>query len=255
MWGFVGRATSRLVVIRSTSLGMVGVAAACLVSASPAIAQISSGRSASSGGPSDTGAIRLHDPTWADFPVAPPAASKISPNGKVDASPAGDGTVRPESKDRDSFEERLQSITTRSRKTPVVKRRSRSDADAEGKDSQQAGVLGIIDLLGDRDTDGSGWRGRSQATTEGSTASSSRLRSSLWRRGARNADDEADGKQQWVTEAPESRRPLTGGIRAGAPPARPGYGAREEAKKAKTLNAGAPLPERQGIGNVVLRDQ
>lgn len=229
-----------------------GTAFVWLLVSSQAMAQISRGPTVSPGGFLGQSPL-LQKPTWADYPVEKPAASVPQTVAETPLHGDESGVSGSSSAAEGRLVDRLQALSVRSRKTPRVTRSSRSKVDGESDESADRRVFRIDDLLGNDPSATSSWKRGSPIDSQTAT-DSSRLRSSLWRRGGKPGDDARRDAEVLLTEAPDSRRPLTGGVRAGAPPARPGYGAKEQAKKVKTLNAGAPLPERRGIGNVVLRD-
>lgn len=135
-----------------------------------------------------------------------------------------------------------------------VKRSGPEELGPESDDSSQPRIREIDDLLGMSESNETAWRRGKLPESRGSTADPSRLRSSLWRRGSRSADENleiAAKKQRPVTSASE-RDVLTGGVRAGAPPALPGYGAPEPVD----LNAGRSLRTRGGgVESVSLGDR
>lgn len=231
---------------------VAGAVLVLAVLATQASAQISPGPTSAGGSAGES--FRLYEPSWADFPVAPSVGRKRKLPSEAPEPRQESGNTASRSTRETPREDRLQAIPVRPRKTTRVTRSGPERLDAESDESSQPRIRGIDDLLGLQPSDETAWRRGKLPESRGSTADSSRLRSSLWRRGSRSSEEDpelAAKKQRPVTSASE-RDVLTGGVRAGAPPAMPGYGAPER----ENLNAGRSLRTRSGgVENVSLGDR
>lgn len=102
-------------------------------------------------------------------------------------------------------------------------------------------ILGIDDLLGGEGPDRSVLGGRTGADPAAAVGTTKNRRTgSPWQKGAKPAASTAAGDAA-TARGKERAGAATGGVRAGAPPARPGYGAPSAPKETKPLNAGRPI--------------
>lgn len=229
------------------SIAIAWAVAWAVVMSSSVRAQITSTPRAMSGPGNEQSQIRVRSPSLAEFPVITPQNPNHS--AAADSLPEDTKGADVASKPVSTFEDRLQSLNMMPSTTPRVARKVRGWSD-DGSESPERLLYGADPL--ESGNPRASWRRGASPGSKDSTAESSRLRSSLWRRGSRAAGGIPEAFEERLMRGSASKREVTtGGVRAGAPPARPGYGAPTEPTAGMYLNAARSLfldsdPQRSG---------
>lgn len=221
-------------------IGVFAIVLACawMVSATPGLAQISPGPRPGVGGEGGS-SFRLYKPQFSDYPLrvneAPPPVPEAA-----EESTTVQTTVRPGPSPEGDAEDRLRVLNVRPTMSSRGKRNARSKVEDPNEPTQSD--VAPYDPLGLQDSAAMAWRGGKPDASQDTAANATRLRSSLWRRGLKLSDGSLEAlEERRMRGAASKREVLTGGVRAGAPPARPGYGAPVDPRESASLNAAKSL--------------